>query len=63
MANGWTPERRRQQSMAIRRWRPWERSTGPRTSAGKTKVARNAWKGGERPLLRNLAAILREVGC
>jgi len=25
-------------------------------------VARNAWKGGERPLLRNLAAILREVG-
>src|ERR1017187_1007026 len=31
MANGWTLERRLRQSAAIRQWRPWERSTGPRT--------------------------------
>jgi len=49
--SGWTPERRRQQSELIRRWRPWDRSTGPRTTLGKAKVARNAYKGGIRPAL------------
>lgn len=58
MRSGWTPERRRRQALAIQRWRPWERSTGPRTSEGKAKVALNAWKGGERPALRELAQVL-----
>jgi hypothetical protein len=34
MSNGWTPERRKRQAQMIRRWRPWERSTGPRTPEG-----------------------------
>lgn len=38
----------------IRKWRPWEKSTGPRTEAGKAAVAQNAFKGGERQLLRKL---------
>ena len=59
MANGWTPERRAKQSAAIRRWRPWERSTGPRTAAGKARVARNAYKGGTREVLRLLARLLK----
>ena len=29
--HGWTPERRARQADAIRRWRPWERATGPRS--------------------------------
>ena len=37
-----------------------ERSTGPKTPAGKAKVARNADKGGEWRLLRELAKLLRE---
>lgn len=40
-ASGWTTERRQRQSEAIRAWRPWEKSTGPRTAEGKAKVGRN----------------------
>jgi hypothetical protein len=39
MANGWTPERRARQSELILRWKPWEKSTGPKSSDGKTKVS------------------------
>ena len=42
MSNGWTPERRARQAKLIKTWRPWERSTGPTTEAGKEAVARNA---------------------
>jgi hypothetical protein len=61
MANGWTPERRARQSEAIRRWRPWERSTGPKTAQGKTRVSRNAYRGGHRAILRALARLLKEL--
>jgi hypothetical protein len=44
----------------IQRWKPWERSTGPKTPEGKARVSRNAYKGGTRPLLRELARLLRE---
>ena len=58
MANGWTPERRARQAEAIKRWRPWEQSTGPRTAEGKATVSRNADKGGKRAEFR---AMLREL--
>lgn len=54
MANGWTSERRARQAELIRNWRPWERSTGPTSAAGKAVVARNAWKGGQSAELRQL---------
>ena len=60
MANGWTPERRARQAELIHRWKPWERSTGPKTDEGKARVAQNAYRGGVRPLLRELARALRE---
>ena len=60
LVNGWTPERRQRQAAAIQQWRPWERSTGPKSETGKAKVARNAFKGGWRPQLRELARALRE---
>lgn len=41
MANGWTAERRARQSELIRNWKPWMKSTGPRTEAGKTMSAMN----------------------
>ena len=61
MANGWTPERRAKQSAAIRQWKPWERSTGPRTQEGKNRVTRNAYKGGGRMILRCLARMLGKM--
>ena len=58
-ARNWTPEQRQQQAKAIRRWSPWERSTGPRSDEGKASSARNAWRGGVRPMLRELALALK----
>ena len=60
MANGWTPERRARQAKLIQKWRPWEKSTGPRTQAGKAAVSKNADKGGTWRLLRELSRALRE---
>jgi hypothetical protein len=62
MANGWTPERRARQSALIRQWRPWEHSRGPKSEEGKARVSRNAFKGGTRARLRELAWLLREQG-
>jgi len=56
----WTPERRAKQSQAIRQWKPWAKSTGAKTPEGKAVVSRNAFKGGHRPHLRQLAKDLAE---
>ena len=40
--SGWTDERRAKQREAIQRWKPWEKSTGPRTPQGKAQAAANA---------------------
>ena len=58
MVNGWTLERRRKQAEAIRRWKPWEQSTGPVTPEGRERVSRNAWKGGHRQKLRELITLV-----
>ena len=44
----------------IHRWKPWERSTEPKTPNGKAKVARNTYKGGWRKQLRELKKVFRE---
>lgn len=53
-ATSWTPERRQRQAEAIRSWRPWARSTGPTSAAGKARSSRNAYKGGVLQQLRAL---------
>jgi Fe-S-cluster containining protein len=59
--SGWSVERRKQQSAAIHRWRPWACSTGPRTIEGKRRASQNARKtGGTRADLRKLARIIRD---
>ena len=64
VANGWTSERRAQQAALIRTWRPWDRSTGPRTEAGKAKASRNAAKIGPWKAERdNIRALNRYMRC
>ncbi len=46
--NGWTERRKKQQACAIRRWKPWEKSTGPQSQVGKKKTSMNALKEGHR---------------
>ena len=63
---GWTPERRPKQAAAIQRWKPWTRSTGPRTDDGKAASSMNSLRHGERPEERieawgELRALLREL--
>jgi len=60
MTNGWTPERRARQAELIRTWRPWEKSTGPKTEAGQAEVSQNAYKGSTWRPLRELSRALRE---
>ena len=55
---GWTPERRARHAEKIRQWAPWEKSTGPRTAAGKAVSSRNAVMSENRA---KLAVILAEV--
>ena len=52
--HGWTLERRNRQAELIRQWKPWVKSTGPKSQEGKQRVARNAWRGGYRQQLRAL---------
>ena len=54
MPTAWTPERRARQAALIRNWRPWERSTGPKSPEGKAASASNAFKGGHGAELREL---------
>ena len=60
MANGWTPERKKRQADLIQGWKPWEKSTGPKSIEGKNIVSRNAWQGGVRQVMRGLSAELRQ---
>ena len=61
MASSWTPERRARQAALIRTWKPWQQATGPRTLDGKAKASRNAYKGGTRAVLQELARRLPEL--
>jgi hypothetical protein len=59
-ARHWTSTQRAQQSRLIQNWKPWNNSTGPRSTVGKVIVSTNPFKGGTRPMLREMAALLRE---
>ena len=60
----WTAEERLRQSEAIRRWKPWESSTGAKTAHGKAISSKNATKTGNsvyvRELIKEMNRILKE---
>ena len=55
-----TDEHRRLRAELIQKWKPWEKSTGPKSAAGKAKSAQNAYQGATRAILRELRRALRE---
>lgn len=59
--NGWTPERRKKQSEAIKHWKPWEKSTGPKTEVGIELSKKNALRHGFYSAeMKELRHLLRE---
>ena len=56
----WSTERRVRQAEWIRRWRPWTRSTGPRTAAGKARSCRNAEKFRRDPEMRRAYLLIQQ---
>lgn len=57
--SAWTPERRARQAEVIRRAKPWEKSTGPKTDEGKAISSRNAHKGLGREERRQMDRLAR----
>ena len=60
MANGWTLERKQRHAELIRSWKPWEKSTGPKTAEGKASASQNAFRGNQRQREREVLKALRE---
>lgn len=60
-ARVWTPQQRQKQAQAIKRWKPWIQSTGPKSKEGKDKVSQNAYKGSEWSTLRKMVKELNLV--
>lgn len=56
-----TPEHRAMRAELIRRWKPWEKSTGPKTDEVKARSAMRGYKGGARGRLREQAAVLKPI--
>lgn len=59
-ARQWTTQQRKQQSLKIRQWQPWIKSTGAKTPEGKVIASRNAYKGGLRGALRDMSRLLHK---
>ena len=58
----WTVEERKKQSELIRKWKPWEKSSGPKGREGKERSKKNAYKHGARSEEVLVSqAILREL--
>lgn len=57
----WTADRRQRQRELIQIWKPWEKSTGAKTIAGKAKVSRNAIKTGDSLMIRQLMVELNRL--
>jgi hypothetical protein len=59
MATSWTDARKTEQGEAIRRWRPWDQSSGPKTHEGKAIVGQNSFKGSPRVALQQARQLER----
>ena len=60
-ARQWTIEQRKQQSLKIKQWKPWEHSTGAITDEGKAKTSSNAYKGGIRQQIKEINKLLKDA--
>ena len=58
----WKDEGRAKQAERIKMWKPWLKSTGPKTEEGKSVSSMNAFKTGVHSAdLRELEAVFKEL--
>jgi hypothetical protein len=55
-----TADHRRLMGELILKWKPWLKSTGPKTTLGKAQICQNAFKGGARQEVKKLRDLLKE---
>lgn len=55
-----TKEHREMRARMIHEWKPWEKSTGPKTEGGKKKSAKRGFKGGIRSQQRMMLKLLKQ---
>lgn len=60
-ARTWTLAQRQKQREAIMRWKPWQKSSGPKSAKGKVAASGNAWTGGEWRKLRQAIKELNQA--
>jgi len=60
MSSCWTPERRAAAAARIRLHQPWLQSTGPRSTLGKARSSRNAFKNASSTRMRRLQRELNQ---
>lgn len=56
-ARTWTIEQKEKQRQAIKKWKPREKSTGAKIPEGKVMVAKSAYKGGYRPMIKEFSGL------
>jgi len=60
--SGWSDERRAAFSKQVHEWKPWLKSTGPRSISGKKIVGRNSYRGAQRENRRAGLRFANEIG-
>lgn len=60
-ARHWTAAQKARQAELIHTWKPWQRSTGPITEAGKNTSSKNAFRYALREVMRELTRSNRAV--
>ena len=53
-ARKWTISQRAKQAELIKKWKPWQHSTGAKTAEGKARSSQNAYKGSLMQKLKHL---------
>ena len=57
----WTAEQRQRQREIIQNWKPWTKSTGAKTEAGKKRSSKNATKNGDSLEARKVIKLLNQL--